>query len=328
MSLCRTEQMISNIRADASRGTAGGGSALPRLTYIEESCKTVLNRVKGMPFNWSINPYAGCSHACRYCYARAFYMLADRGGPADFDRVIYVKRNAPEVLRTELARRSWKREKVLIGASTDPYQPAEARYGLTRSILEALRDARTPASLITKGPLILRDLDLLVQIKHLAGIEVAVTIPTMEGAIWRQMEPGTPPPAARMRAVKQLNEAGIPTGVFMAPVLPGISDSEQALRNVVEAAAEAGAPYVVPVTLRLAPGVREWFLPYLSRHFPDLTRDYCRLYQQTEAPIDYKKGALGLAAHLIREAGLATAAGQTAKAPPPAPEPVQLRLSI
>jgi len=281
-----------------------------------------------MPFKWSINPYAGCSHACRYCYARAFYMLADRGGPADFDRVIYVKRNAPELLRAELARRSWKREQVLIGASTDPYQPAEARFGLTRAILEALRDSRTPVSLITKGPLVLRDLDLLVQIKHVAGIEVAMTVPTMDPEVWRRMEPGTPPPAARMRAVRQLNEAGIPTGVFLAPILPGISDGEAALRAVVDAAVEAGAPYVVPVTLRLAPGVREWFLPYVSRHYPTLTRDYCRTYQQTEAPSEYKRGALGLAAYLIHEAGLATTQVQREKGPPPAPEPVQLRLSM
>jgi DNA repair photolyase len=212
---------------------------------------------------------------CRYCYARAFYTRADRGNAADFDRLIYVKRNAPHVLRTELARRSWKRELVLIGAATDPYRPAEARFGIARGILEALRDLRTPVSVITKGPL-----------------------------------------------------AGIQAGVFLAPILPGISDSKQALGAVIDAAAEAGAPYVMPITLRLAPGVREWFLPYLSKYYPALTRDYCRSYQQTEAPLAYKRGALGLAARLIEAYGLETGPGIMEKAPALAPEPMQMRLSI
>ncbi|HWI50684.1 MAG TPA: hypothetical protein VNT01_00910 [Symbiobacteriaceae bacterium] len=116
---------------------------MARIQYVEAQCKSVLNRVEGMPFHWSISPYSGCAHACQYCYAMAFYKKAGRGSAADFSRLIYVKTNAPEVLRTELARRSWKREQVLIGAATDPYQPGEARYRLTRRILEALRDART-----------------------------------------------------------------------------------------------------------------------------------------------------------------------------------------
>lgn len=301
---------------------------MTRLTYIEQPCKSVLNRVEGMPFKWSINPYTGCSHACQYCYARAFYLLADRGSPADFERVIYVKRNAPEVLRTELGRRSWRRELVVVGAATDPYQPAEARFRIVRAILEALRDAQTPVSIITKGPLILRDLDLLQQINQVAGVEVNVTIPTMDREAWRRLEPGAPPPQARMEAVRRLNAAGIRTGVFVAPILPGISDDEASLREVMEAAKDAGAPYVMPITLRLQPGVREWFLPQISRHYPHLTLKYCRLFQRVEAQPDYKRATLSLAGALLDELGLENGPGRMERAPAVAPGARQLRLSI
>jgi DNA repair photolyase len=299
-----------------------------RITYVDAPCKTVLNRVQDMPFKWSINPYTGCAHACRYCYARAFYLKAERGAPADFDRLIYVKGNAPEVLRSEVCRRSWKREVVMVGAATDPYQPGEARFGITRGILQVLRDARTPVSLITKSPMILRDLPILQQMEAQTGVEVNVTIPAMDEAVWRTLEPGAPPPRARMEAVRRLNAAGVPTGVFLAPILPGISDNEGALRSVMEAAAEAGAPYVVPIPLRLAPGVREWFLPYISRYYPNLTLQYCRLFQKTEPPVEYKRKALGLAGALLQELGLAGKPCHTGKPPAVAPAAEQLRLSI
>lgn len=305
-----------------------GDEALPQITYVQQESKSVLNRVEGMPFKWSINPYTGCSHACRYCYARAFYMRADKGSAADFDRVIYVKSNAPELLRRELARRSWRRELVVVGAATDPYQPAEAKYKVTRGILEALRDFRTPVSIITKGPLVLRDLPLLQELGRAAGAEVNVTIPTMDERAWRTLEPGTAPPAARMEVVRRLNAAGVPAGVFVAPILPGIGDSEAALRQVLEAAAAAGAPYAMPITLRLQPGVREWFLPHISRHFPHLTREYCRLYQKVEAPAAYKGRTLGLARRLLRELGLAEGPGEMKQAPAVAAGAQQLRLSI
>lgn len=301
---------------------------MSRITYIEAPCKSVLNRVESMPFKWSINPYTGCSHACRYCYARAFYTKAEKGTAADFDQVIYVKSNAPEVLRAELARRTWKRELVLVGASTDPYQPAEAKFGLTRAILTALLHSRTPVSIITKSPLILRDLDLLQHLHASTGVEVNVTIPTMDGKAWRMLEPNTPPPRARMNAVRKLNEAGIPAGVFLAPILPGISESEEALRAVMEGARDAGAPYVVPIPLRLGPGVREWFLPHISREYPELTLQYCRLYQKTEAPEPYRRKVLGLAGAILQELGLSHKQPKTAEPPAILPAAQQLRLSI
>jgi DNA repair photolyase len=314
--------------------TGNGGIKLSRITYVDAPCKSVLNRVKGkgLPFNWSINPYTGCSHACTYCYARAFYLQAERGSAAEFDSLIYVKSNAPAVLRTELARRSWKREMVVVGAATDPYQPAEAKFRITRGILEALRDSRTPVSIITKGPLVLRDIDLLREIRDVAGLEVNMTIPTMDATVSRTLEPHTPPPAARMAAVRKLNDAGIRTGVFMAPILPGIADDQGSIRAVMEAAVAAGAPYCMPVTLRLQPGVREWFLPYISRHFPELTRDYAQLYQRIEAAGPYKQKTLGMAVSLLAELGLDRMPGQMqpggVKAPELAEVPQQMRLSI
>lgn len=302
---------------------------MTRIHFIEQPCKSVLNRVHGMPFRWSINPYSGCSHSCRYCYARAFYTRAEHGSAADFDSQVYVKVNAPDVLRHELSRRTWRRELVVVGAATDPYQPAEGRYWITRGILEALRDFRTPVSLITKGTMILRDLDVLQQLQATAGVDVNVTIPTVDDDLWRSLEPGTPSPQARLEAVSRLNAAGIPAGVFIAPILPGLTDTEASLRPLIAAAAEAGAAFAVPITLRLAPVVKEWFLLHLDREYPHLLPRYRALYRQTEAPADYKQGVRGLAARLLREAGLPLGHSEAGVSlPPPPPQPVQLQLSL
>lgn len=301
---------------------------MSRVTYVDQPCKSVLNRVEGMPFKWSINPYSGCAHACTYCYARAFYIRADRGSPSDFDQIIYVKSNAPDLLRTELARRTWRRELVVVGAATDPYQPAEARFRVTRGVLEALHEYRTPVSIITKGPLVLRDLDLLSSLDRAAGLDINVTVPTLDENAWRRLEPHAPPPRARLEAVRRLNAAGIRTGVFMAPILPGISDDEASVRALMEAAADAGAPYVVPITLRLGPDVREWFLPHLSRHFPHLTLQYCRLFQRVEAAEHYRHKTLGLAGQILAELGLQKKPGRMERPPAIASQSQQLRLSI
>lgn len=293
------------------------------MQFIEQRCKSVLNRVQGMPFRWSINPYSGCSHSCRYCYARAFYTRADRGSAADFDTQVYVKINAPDVLRYELSSRTWQRELVVVGAATDPYQPAEGRYRITRGILEALRDFRTPVSLITKGTMILRDLDVLKELHATVGVDINVTIPTIDEDLWRALEPGTPSPQARLDAVRQLNAAGIPTGVFIAPILPGLTDTEASLRPLVAAAAAAGAAFAVPIALRLAPVVKEWFFLHLDRAYPHLLPRYRALYRQTEAPAVYKQGIRGLAARLLQEVGLPLGRGETGQ-----PRPVQLQLSL
>lgn len=261
------------------------------ITFIEAECKTILNRVPGtyLPFNWTINPYRGCSHSCSYCFARPTHTFLDMDAGRDFESKIVVKVNAPQVLRQQLASKRWKGESVAMGTNTDPYQRAEGRYRLMPEILRALVDYRNPFSILTKGTLILRDLPLLVEASEVADVGAAFSIGTLDEEVWRASEPGTPHPRARIEAVAALNEAGIPTGVLMAPVLPGISDRPDQLRAVVEAAIEAGATHVSPILLHLRPGVREEFLPWLAEHHPDLVTRYREMYRQPYGPASARR---------------------------------------
>jgi DNA repair photolyase len=253
---------------------------------IEVEARTVINRVPGthLPFDWTINPYRGCMHACVYCFARPTHTYLDMNAGRDFETKVVVKVNAPEVLRRELAAKRWKGEHIAMGTGTDPYQRVEGRYRLMRGIIEALIDHRNPFSILTKGTLITRDLDLLVRAAEHAPVSAAFSIGTLDEAVWRSTEPGTPSPAARIQAVRTLVEAGIPTGVLMAPILPGISDGDEQMRAVVEAALDAGASHVSPIMLHLRPGVREEFLPWLRRHHPDLVQRYEGLYRTPYGP--------------------------------------------
>src|SRR3954471_44369 len=209
--------------------------------YREEPCRSALNRVRGMPFDWSLNPYMGCVHRCTFCYVRAFELRADRPFDDRYGRSIRVKTNIAEVLRAQLARPSWAREAVAIGAATDPYQPAEGRYRLTRACLEVLGDASTPFSIITRGPLIVRDVDVLAAAARRAEVSVTFSVPTLDDEVWRRTEPGTAHPRQRLRALKTLVDAGIRASVGMAPILPGLSDKPELLEQVVREAREAGA---------------------------------------------------------------------------------------
>jgi DNA repair photolyase len=246
--------------------------------YREEPCRSALNRVKGMMFDWSLNPYMGCVHRCTFCYVRAFERRADRPSDDRYGTSIRVKVNVAEVLRRELARPAWARECVAIGAATDPYQPAEGRYCLTRACIEALGEARTPFSIITRGPMIVRDIDVLVEAARRASVSVTFSIPTLDEDVWRKTEPSTAHPRQRLRAVERLVEAGIKTGVGMAPVLPGISDRRSQLAEVVKAAREAGATGVWTNLLFLRPGTREHFMEALARDWPQEVGRYERLY--------------------------------------------------
>jgi len=256
------------------------------MTFIETEAKSIINRVPGgaLPFDWTINPYRGCSHACVYCFARPTHTYLDMNAGRDFENKIVVKVNAPEVLRRELAAKRWKGEHIAMGTGTDPYQRAEGRYRLMRGIIEALIDHRNPFSILTKGTLILRDLDLLVQAAEVAPVSAAFSIGTLDERVWRETEPGTPHPKARMEAVRTLTDAGIPTGILMAPILPGISDRPDQLREVVGAAIDAGATHVSPIMLHLRPGVREEFLPWLEQEHPDLVERYLQMYRQPYGP--------------------------------------------
>ena len=249
-----------------------------RTDYREEPCRSALNHVRGMPFEWSLNPYMGCVHQCTFCYVRAFEKRADRPYDERYGTSIRVKVNVVEVLRRELARPSWNRESVALGGATDPYQPAEGRYRLTRGCLEALAGAANPFSIITRGPLVVRDVDVLQEAARRADVSVTFSVPTLDHEVWRRTEPGTAPPRQRLRALKTLVGAGIKAGVGMAPILPGLSDRPEQLAEVVKAARDAGATHVWCNVLFLRSGTREHFLTALADDWPELLPLYERLY--------------------------------------------------
>ena len=256
-------------------------TAMARAAYVEVQCKSALNRVRGMPFGYSLNPYRGCLHSCHYCYARASHAFLDLGVGEDFSSRIFVKANIAAVLRRELARPSWRREAVAVGTATDPYQPVEGRYRLSRACLEACLAAETPATVTTKGTLVVRDADVLQALAAGPGGGVSVSLITLDEAVWRALEPGTPPPRQRLRALRALADAGVPCGLALAPVLPGITDAPAALEAVVRAAADAGARWVWSGAVHLEPAVRDWFFGALAPHAPDAVARYERVYGRT-----------------------------------------------
>jgi DNA repair photolyase len=275
------------------------------ITFIESEAKSIINRVPGggLPFDWTINPYRGCSHACVYCFARPTHTYLDMNAGRDFETKIVVKVNAPDVLRRELAAKRWKGEHIAMGTGTDPYQRAEGRYKLMRGIMEALNDHRNPFSILTKGTLILRDLDLLQRAAEVAPVSAAFSIGTLDEHVWRETEPGTPHPRARIEAIRTLTEGGIPTGVLMAPILPGISDRPDQLREVVGAAIDAGATHVSPILLHLRPGVREEFLPWLETEHPDLVERYLQMYRQPYGPKAMRESLGAQVSSMVAAAG-------------------------
>jgi len=263
------------------------------ITFHEIRARTILNRVPGasrMPFEWTINPYRGCSHACVYCFARKSHSYLDLDTGHDFDSQIVVKINAPELLRRELASPRWTGEHVAMGTNVDCYQRAEGRYQLMPGILEALRDRANPFSILTKGSLILRDLELVRQAARVAQVSIALSIGFVDGELWRSVEPGTPSPDTRLAVCRTLADNGIPPAVLMAPVLPFLSDSPEQLRATVRAIATAGAGSITPLVLHLRPGAREWYMAWLAREHPRLVRRYETLYAGgTYAPKWYQR---------------------------------------
>jgi DNA repair photolyase len=297
-----------------------------RVEYREEPCKSALNPVKGMGFKWSLNPYMGCVHRCTFCYVRHFEHRSDRPSDDRYGTSIRVKTNVAEVLRKELARASWQHEDVAIGAATDPYQPAEGRYKLTRACLEALRDASNPFSIITRGPMIVRDLDVLVEAAQRAAVSVTFSVPTVDEEIWRRTEPSTAHPRQRLKAVKTLVDAGVKAGVGMAPILPGISDRPEQLRDVVRAAREAGATGVWANLLFLRPGTREHFLAHLAEDWPEQLPQYEELYaSKAYLGAELMKPLREQVSRLAREYGIKDR--RKIKLGPP-PEPEQLTLTV
>jgi DNA repair photolyase len=251
------------------------------ITFHEIRARSIINRVPGasrMPFEWTVNPYRGCTHACVYCFARRSHGYLDLDTGTGFDTQIVVKVNAPELLRRQLASPRWRGEHIAMGTNVDCYQRAEGRYRLMPGIITALRDRANPFSILTKGTLILRDLELLKQAARAAEVGVSVSVGFLDTELWRTVEPGAPAPERRLDVVRAFGEHGIGCGVLMAPVIPFLSDDPAQLRATVRAIAAAGATSVTPLTLHLRPGAREWFMAWLERRHPHLVRRYERLY--------------------------------------------------
>lgn len=262
------------------------------VTFHEVLCRSALNRVpaaSSMPFAWTINTTRGCLHRCTYCFARRTHEYLDLDSGQDFDTQIVVKTNVVEVLRKELARPSWQREHVALGTNSDPYMRAEGRYRLMPGIIEALAESGTPFSVLTKGPLLKRDLPLLVQAARDVDVSVAVSLALVDPDLQQRLEPGTPAPRARLDLVRAISDAGLECSVLAMPILPWLTDSEEQLDALFGALAEAGASDVTTGPLHLRPGAREWFLAWLAREYPALVPRYRRLYAGgSYAPAEYR----------------------------------------
>ncbi|MGW0133169.1 Rv2578c family radical SAM protein [Streptomyces sp. NPDC003299] len=281
------------------------------VTFHEIRARSIINRVPGasrMPFEWTVNPYRGCTHACVYCFARKTHSYLDLDTGIGFDTQIVVKVNAPELLRHQLASRRWQGEHIAMGTNVDCYQRAEGRYRLMPGIIAALRDRANPFSILTKGTLILRDLELLTQAARVTDVGISVSVGFIDPELWRTVEPGTPAPERRLEVVRTLAEHGIGCGVLMAPVIPFLGDRPEQLRATVRAIAAAGATSVTPLTLHLRPGAREWFMAWLGQHHPHLVGRYERLYAAgAYAPKWYQRRITRQVHELAQEYGIGPA---------------------
>jgi DNA repair photolyase len=328
-------------RADRDDGALFGASGLIRsvqtpefsgITFHEVHARSVLNRVpaaSNMPFRWTVNPYRGCSHACRYCFARNSHTYLDLDAGRDFDTQVVVKTNAGQVLRKQLAAPSWQREHVAMGTNTDPYQRAEGRYALMPGIITALADSGTPFSILTKGTVAHRDLDLLSSAARRVGVGVAVSLALLDRELQHRLEPGTPSPQARLELIRKLSGAGLPCDVLVAPVLPWLTDSTEQLDALLEAIAAAGARGVTVLPLHLRPGAREWFTAWLAAEHAELVPRYRRLYSRgSNVTREYRETLGERVRPLLRRHGLDRGGHRTPgkAAPTPAPEEAQLSL--
>jgi len=261
--------------------------------YIEIDVKSALTRVNSdyMPnMKWSLNPYRGCKHGCVYCYARYTHEYLELNPDTDFAQTVFVKRNLVQALRADLRRSGWRQEKVHIGTATDPYQPAEGRYRLTQSALLTLREQLTPANLVTKNTMAVRDADIMVSLARAAGFHIIMSITTLDEILARQLEPDTPSPQQRLRAVQQLARAGVPVSVAIAPVLPGITDSEQQLSEIIQAAYDHGADIAFHQSFHMYSSTRASVFAYLERHQPHLLAPYRRVFTTNQnAPNEYRR---------------------------------------
>ena len=265
--------------------------------YQEIRCRSALNSCKGMPFNWTLNPYRGCTHGCHYCYARRYHKQFELGADDEFASVIFVKTNVVHVLRRELQRPGWDNDLVALGTATDCYQPIEGFYKLTRGVLEAFCAFSTPTGVVTKGPMIVRDKDVLVDLSAKTDVTVCISVPCVDEDVWRALEPGTAPPLQRLRAVRELVDSGIRAGVLMSPIVPGISSKPALIERTVKTIADHGARFIGSNVMHLEEGTRDHFMRWLQQEYPHLVDGYQRLYAGRYPPRGYRdevKNVIGL----------------------------------
>jgi DNA repair photolyase len=297
--LARLNNLVRSVRTPDFAG----------ITFHEILAKSALNKIPGgggpMPFGWTINPYRGCSHACVYCFARPTHSYLELDQGKDFDQEIIVKVNVADVLRKELAKPSWGHHPVALGTNTDPYQRAEGRYALMPGIIDALADSKTPFSILTKGSLLRRDLDRLVEASHHVPVDLAMSIAVYDDELQQSVEPGTPTTKARLATVTAVREHGLDCSVFLMPILPYLTDTRAHLDEALRQAKAAGATSVLYTALHLKPGVKEWYYLWLGREHPELLPQYRRMYgRSTYAPKEYRTWLAARIKPLIRAHGL------------------------
>ena len=285
-----TRQVADMVKAGGADALTEASRRADAARYQEVQCRSALNAVKGMPFfNWTLNPYRGCTHGCHYCYARRYHSQFELGADDEFASVILVKTNLVDVLRRELKKPSWTHELVAVGTATDCYQPIEGSYKLTRGALEVLCEFSNPTSIVTKGPMIVRDKDILIELSARTDCSVCISVPCVDEDVWRALEPGTAHPMQRLRAVRELVDAGIHAGVLMAPIVPGISSRPALLERTVKAAADHGARFVGANVMHLEGGTRDHFMRWLEAERPELVDGYRTLYASKYAPKAYRE---------------------------------------
>ena len=322
-----THQLLFDLgRSPTTRDVArlvkdGGVGALPdarrrgdAATYQEIRCRSALNRVKGKAYmQWSLNPYRGCTHGCHYCFARRYHSHLELDAGDQFASVIFVKTNFVEVLRKELDRPSWKKDSIGFGTATDPYQPIEGTYKISRGVIKALRDAATPVGIVTKGPMVVRDIDVLQELSKVAACRVHMSVPTVDDDAWEKLEPGVAHPMQRLKAVRQLVDAGIDCGVLMAPIVPGFSTQPAKIEATIKAIADSGATSVGAMVMHMDGGTREHFMALLQRDYPDLVAQYEQLYASRYVRKDYEKRVQEVVALMRQRYGLNQRGAKNAK---------------
>lgn len=299
-----TRSVADTVKRGGAAALTAADARADQARYHEVTCRSALNRVEGMPFNWTLNPYRGCTHGCHYCFARRYHVQFEMNADDEFASVILVKHNIVEVLARELDRPAWAREQVAFGTATDPYQPIEGHYKLTRRTIQALTRGRTPFGLVTKGPMVVRDIDVLLEHGRAVPCTIYMSVPTVDDDAWRTLEPGTAHPLQRLRAVRELVDAGINAGVLMAPIVPGFSSSRTKLERTIKAIADHGARFVGCNVMYLQDGTRTHFMKFIGREFPSMAPRFERLYAKKYPPDAYRKEVLGMVRMLQARYGL------------------------